>query len=188
MREFTKNERIYIVLCLDFYERKKKVRWHDLNDEGLGKSTIKRITERFRELNYIKNDSYDINKKKLSEIKERLKFPIEIEIKQHRILQRIPEFKDLFMTTIIILVIGLLSLYTFNFTGITGYPKAHQTNETNNTLLKIPFDKGLSIGVASPSKEVCLYRCFNRTIEKKDEYLCSYYCNEYIFNSSLEES
>ncbi len=128
MREFTKNERKYIILCLDFYERKKKVRWHDLYDIGLGKSTITRITTRFRELGYIKEESYEINEEKLDEIKERLKPTVEREVEHHKILKRIPKFSTLFL---IITIIGIFTLLTFNLHKITN--EAGPLNQTNLT-------------------------------------------------------
>ncbi|MBU0962799.1 MAG: hypothetical protein KKD48_02755 [Nanoarchaeota archaeon] len=123
-------ERLFLSKCLELYNIKTEVRWKILFNLGLSRRDIQLISQKFRKEGLINKNNYNINKNKITEIKNILKVNKEKDINFHKIWDN---FKVFTFFIGFILIIITLSMFAGNVMQSTLQFPTCVTMDTNFT-------------------------------------------------------
>jgi len=164
MREKRLNdaEKEFITLCLRFYKNKDEVRWSNLNKK-IDRQQISRITKKFRKFGFINKGGYDINPKKLKEIKEILNFN---EKQDNQQIEHLKEHHNVWDSVLpIVLILSLTGIsFCMIYTSIHNNPQGEVSGfvHSNNTSYEEELDYCLKVRWNTTS----CYEYFNRVYLK----------------------
>lgn len=99
-------ERVFLTTCLKGYKAGLDVKWGHFDNEKLGRGQIDQISKKFRKQGFIEKKGYNINEKKIDDLKKLLEENEKQDKKFHSAWKIL---LTTFVVILILLLIGLLS-------------------------------------------------------------------------------